>query len=111
MTGSSSDRSPFPGNGPDPSGPGNTKRQQLVRAVRFWKLSISDIWLHYFSLGGTVGEYELDAYVNASYQLSALQHDIAAQAVNELIDRMPKPPRAAYSDEADIETDSDHDDG
>lgn len=110
MTGSSSDRSPFPDNGPEASGAGDAKRQQLARAVRFWKLSTSDIWLHYFSLGGTVGEYELDAYVNASYQLSALQHDILAQAVNELIDSMPEPPRAAYSDDEDLDADSNRDD-
>lgn len=74
-------------------------RRQLARAVRYWRMSVKDIWLHYFSLGGSVGEYELDAYINSSYALSSLQHDILAQAINELIDAQPEPPRATYSDD------------
>lgn len=72
-------------------------RRGLTDAVRHAQLEVQDLWLHYFSLGGTAGEYELDAYINASYSLPTLQHDILAQTVNEMIDQLPPPPRAPFS--------------
>lgn len=80
-------------------------RAKLAETVRYWNLPIRGIWLHYFSLGGDVGEYELDAYINASYALSALQHDILAQSINELIDERPLPPRAPYCDDVAVAPD------
>lgn len=89
------------GLGPQPEF-GEFHRKGLAETVRYWNLAVQGIWLHYFSLGGDVGEYELDAYINASYKLSPLQHDILAQAVNELIDMRPAPPRAPYSNDVSV---------
>lgn len=83
-----------------PANIGGSQRKLLAEAVRYCNLSVGGIWLHYFSLGGEAGEYELDAYINASYFLPAQQHDILAQAINELIDMRPPPPRAPLSDNA-----------
>lgn len=96
MTGPTPDTPSF---GEPEIGPDEQLRRQLAAAVRYWRMSLKDIWLHYFSLGGSVGEYELDAYINSSYTISTLQHDILAQAVNELSDAQPEPPRAPYSSE------------
>lgn len=88
-------------NGSHPEGSDVSQRRLLAKAVRHSDLRLKDLWLHYFSLGGTAGEYEIDAYINASFCLPALQHDILAQSVNEMIDLLPPPPRAPFSDEAD----------
>lgn len=73
------------------------QRRQLGEAVRHSRLTLNELWLYYFSLGGTAGEYEVDAYLNASYSLPSLQRDILAHAVNEMIDMLPPAPRAPYS--------------
>lgn len=103
MTGPTPDTPNF---GEPEIGPDERLRRQLSGAVRHWRMSVKDIWLHYFSLGGSVGEYELDAYINSSYTISNLQHDILAQAVNELIDAQPEPPRAPYSSEMHVRRDN-----
>ncbi len=95
-----------PGDDPRPDGPGyegsdETQRRILARAVRHSALPLKGLWLHYFSIGGTAGEYEIDAYINASYFLPTLQHDILAQSVNEMSDMLPPSPRAIFSDETD----------
>lgn len=90
---------PPSGQGTQSGGSEGTRRRLLAEAVRYSRLPLKDLWLYYFSLGGSAGEYELDAYINASYFLPALQHDILAQAVNEMIDSLPDPPRAPLSDD------------
>lgn len=84
---------------PPSGGTDAAQRQLLARAVRHSNLALKELWLHYFSLGGTAGEYEVDAYINASYSFPTLQHDILAQAVNEMIDSLPPRPRAPFSDD------------
>jgi hypothetical protein len=60
------------------------------------------LWLHYFSIGGDVGEYELDAYLHHSLLLPCLQRDLLAQAANEILLDVA-PPQAPYA--SDIRTD------
>lgn len=67
--------------GPDADGSDERQRRILAGAARHSALPLKGLWLHYFSIGGTAGEYEIDAYINASYFLPTLQHDILAQAV------------------------------
>ena len=67
--------------------------------MRHSDLPLKGLWLRYFSMGGTAGEYELDAYINGLYSLPVLERDILAQAVNEMIDMLPPPPRASYSND------------
>ncbi|NJC22599.1 hypothetical protein BJ994_001675 [Arthrobacter pigmenti] len=76
-----------------------TQRRLIGKAVRHSRLAINDVWMYYFSIGGTVGEYEIEAFLHASYSLPPLQRDILAHAVNEMIDELAPPPRAPYCDD------------
>jgi len=58
-----------------------------------------DLWLRYFSIGGMVGEYEVDAYLQSLHSLPPLQKDLLAHAANELIDELPARPRAPYTEQ------------
>jgi hypothetical protein len=80
----------------DPSEP--EQRAMLRSALQAAGISVGDLWLHYFSLGGAVGEYEVEAYLQGLLALPALQRDLLAMAANELIEEIPRP-RAPYSDE------------
>jgi hypothetical protein len=73
------------------------QRIQLLRAIRYAQIDAGELWLHYFGLGGDAGEYEVEAYLHGSFTLPPLQRDLLAHAANELIDRLPPPPRAPYS--------------
>lgn len=73
------------------------QRIHLLRAIRHANIDSSDLWLHYFGLGGDAGEYEVEAYLHGSFTLPPLQRDLLAHAANELIDKLPPPPRAPYS--------------
>lgn len=70
-------------------------RKALVKAG----IRHGDLWLRYFSIGGIVGEYEVDAYIQSLLSLPADQRDLLAHAANELIDEIPPLPRAPYTDD------------
>jgi len=74
---------------------GNTD-PRLREAFQAADLSVDDLWLRYFSLGGDADRFELDAYLNGAITLPVLQHDILAHAINERLDEIA-PPRAPYS--------------
>ncbi|MDQ0734579.1 hypothetical protein [Arthrobacter agilis] len=73
------------------------QRIHLLRAIRHAHIEPGELWLHYFGLAGDAGEYEVEAYLHGSFTLPPLQRDLLAHAANELIDRLPAPPRAPYS--------------
>ncbi|WNG92864.1 hypothetical protein [Mycobacterium sp. ITM-2016-00318] len=73
-------------------------RQRFNQAFEAADLTLDELWMRYFSLGGNAGHFELDAYLNGAIALPPLQHDILAQAINERLDEMA-PPRAPYSDD------------
>lgn len=62
-------------------------------------------WLRYFSIGGGVSPFEVDAYLHHSLLLPRLQRDLLAQAANELLAEV-RPPRAPFASDV-----MDHDDG
>jgi hypothetical protein len=70
--------------------------QRFHDAVEACDLTVSELWLRYFSLGGDAGEMEVDAYINGAIAMPALQHDVLAHAINERLDEL-EPPRAPYS--------------
>jgi hypothetical protein len=76
----------------------NSLSQRFHDAVESCGLSVSELWLRYFALGGDAGEIELDAYLNGAIAFPALQHDLLAHAINERLDEIA-PPRAPYSDD------------
>lgn len=83
-----------------------SQRIALAAAIRAAYISPGDLWLKYFSLGGTVGEYEVAAYLQGMLSLPDLQRDLLAHAVNELIDDIPPLPRATFSDDVDVQRES-----
>ncbi|MCQ6272964.1 hypothetical protein M8J71_21120 [Pseudarthrobacter sp. R1] len=68
----------------------------LRKALHHAGIRHGDLWLRYFSIGGTVGEYEVDAYIQSLMSLPPDQRDLIAHAANELIDEFPPLPRAPY---------------
>jgi hypothetical protein len=75
------------------------QRRQIGRAMSGAGLSLPEVWLHYFSITGVIGEYEIDAYLNQMIDLPAAECDTLAHAINELIDDLPSLGRAPYRDE------------
>jgi hypothetical protein len=70
--------------------------QLFLDAFEGCGLSVSQLWLRYFALGGDASEMEVDAYLNGAIALPSIQHDILAHAINERLDELA-PPRAPYS--------------
>lgn len=84
-------------NKPHPSDQLEQEQSRLLRnAMTSSCITSGDLWLRYFSLGGNVGEYEVDAYVQSLLSLPPHQRDLIAHAANELIDELPSAPRAPY---------------
>lgn len=61
------------------------------------------LWLYYFSIGGQVSEFELDAYLHHSLVLERLQRDLLAQAANEILTDLAPPPAPYAADLADAD--------
>lgn len=74
------------------------QRRMLRAALKAAGLKPGDLWLNYFSIGGAVGEYEVEAYLQGLLSLPPIQRDLLATAANELIDDLPRP-RAPYSED------------
>ena len=70
-------------------------QRELSRAFSHAELTVQELWLRYFALGGDAGPTEIDAYLNGLMGLSEFQHNILALAVNERLAEMP-PPQAPY---------------
>lgn len=49
-------------------------------------LSVSQLWWHYFSLGGDTGELEIDSYLHQALHLPRLDRELLDHAAQELID-------------------------
>ncbi len=74
------------------------QQRMLAVALKSVQINVGEHWLKYFSLGGEVGEYEVEAYLQGLLSLPVLQRDLLAMAANELIDKFPQG-NAPYSDE------------
>jgi hypothetical protein len=70
--------------------------ERLHEAYEASRLTVPELWLRYFALGGEASEMEVDAYLNGALALPAFQHDMLAHAINERLDEI-EPPRAPYS--------------
>ncbi|MEW1820368.1 hypothetical protein AB0323_06170 [Arthrobacter sp. NPDC080031] len=74
------------------------QQRMLAAAMKSAQINVGELWLKYFSLGGEVGEYEVEAYLQGLLSLPVLQRDLLAMAANELIDTLAQG-HAPYSDE------------
>jgi hypothetical protein len=75
------------------------QRRQTMRAMAQAGLALPEVWLYYFSITGSVDEYEIDAYLNQMIVLPAIECDKLAHAINELIGQRPPVTRAPYRDD------------
>ena len=80
----------------DDDGVGREQARLLREAVLRSGIEVKQLWFRYFSLGGSAGEIEVDAYLHHCMGLPLFQRDLLAHAANELIARQP-PPRAPYT--------------
>ena len=76
-------------------------RSQLAKAFESSGFSVGQLWLGYFALGGSAGRFEVEAYLAGLMPLSAHEHNVLAQAINERLAELPPPPRAPYRDPED----------
>lgn len=78
------------------------QRRQLAQVLKVANISVGQLWLRYFGSGGTVGDYDVDAYIQGLISLPALQRDILALSANELVDELPPLPRAPLSEDIEV---------
>ncbi|WP_279536033.1 PP2C family protein-serine/threonine phosphatase [Blastococcus xanthinilyticus] len=60
-------------------------------------LSLEQLWVRYFALGGTADLMEVDAYLSGLATLPDDQHDLLAHAVNERLDELLARHRVPYT--------------
>ncbi|MCB5290735.1 hypothetical protein [Arthrobacter sp. SO3] len=74
------------------------QRRRFAASLRHAGVSIEELWLRYFTLGGQAGQFEVEAYIHGAIALPALQRDVLAHALNERLDEMYSgAARAPYS--------------
>ncbi|MEV6623378.1 hypothetical protein AB0M83_16685 [Amycolatopsis sp. NPDC051106] len=73
------------------------QRQRLVRCFARADLTLQQLWMRYFALGGSVDLLEVDAYLNGAMPLPGVQRDMLAHAVNERLDELLGRDRVPYS--------------
>jgi len=61
------------------------ERTRLNTALLAADITVSELWLRYFSMSGTAGEYEVHAYAEGLISLPAPQRALLALAAQELI--------------------------
>ncbi|WP_461187634.1 hypothetical protein [Arthrobacter sp. Z4-13] len=65
------------------------QRSQLNFTLREADITVAELWLRYYSISGSVGEYEVQAYMEGLISLPALQRDLLAMAAREIISEAP----------------------
>jgi hypothetical protein len=73
------------------------QRQSLAATLRYAGLTLEQLWIHYFALGGDAALLEVDAFMNGAMTLPSMQRDVLAQAVNEHLDDGTRPQPVPYS--------------
>ena len=66
----------------------NEQRRALDVGYRRAELTLEQLWLRYFALGGVAGLVEVEAYLHGMLALPPVQRDILAHAVNERLDEL-----------------------
>ena len=73
------------------------QRRALDVGYRRAELTLEQLWVRYFALGGVAGADEVEAYLGGVLPLPPLQRDILAQVVNERLDELTWRHRVPYS--------------
>jgi hypothetical protein len=77
--------------------PEERQRSALQAAREHAGLSLEDLWMRYFALGGDADLMDVDAHLSGLTLLPVLQRDILAHAVNERLDELITQHRVPYS--------------
>lgn len=77
--------------------PEEEQRRLLAACFARSDLTLEQLWMRYFALGGSLSLLELDAYLNGLFALPRVDRDMLAHAVNERLDEVTGPARAPYS--------------
>ncbi|MEP7025322.1 MAG: serine/threonine-protein phosphatase, partial [Actinomycetota bacterium] len=82
--------------------PERERTQQHLQAAgaQAARLSLEQLWMRYFRLGGDAGLLEIEAYLGGPEPLAAMQRDILAHTINERLDELSWALRVPYSREA-----------
>lgn len=72
------------------------QRRVLTLAYRRAELTLEDLWLRYFGLGGTASPMEVDGHLHGLMSLPPMQRDVLAHAINERLDELAHPARVPY---------------
>lgn len=64
------------------------QHERTYEALACSGLTLGEVVQHYLNMGGSMDEFEVDAYLNGLMPFSAQERDCVSQAVNELIDDM-----------------------
>ncbi|WP_235783376.1 PP2C family protein-serine/threonine phosphatase [Amycolatopsis orientalis] len=84
--------------------PADEQRRIVAACFARTGLTVEELWLRYFALGGDVSELELDAFLRGLADLPRIQRDMVAHAVNERLDEVTEGRRAPYSGGTDGDT-------
>ncbi|MCW2700650.1 MAG: protein serine/threonine phosphatase [Blastococcus sp.] len=82
---------------PEGSPPGNEERSSLQSAFEHTDLTLEQLWMRYFALGGEADLVDVDAHLSGLLSLPAHQHDMLAHAINERLDEVVSEHRVPYS--------------
>lgn len=72
------------------------ERVALPDAFARADVSVQELWLRYFALGGDVGVFETDAFLHGLMPLAPLEHDRLAVALNEYLNDRHQPFQVPY---------------
>ena len=75
---------------------GDRAADSVVRAFARSGLTVSELWLRYFSVGGTSGPGDLTEFVDGDAQLDSAEQDLVAQVINEQLEVTRARNRATY---------------
>lgn len=75
--------------------------KQLRQALPLAGLGVGELWLRYFGIGGSAGQFEIEAYLYAAHSLPTLERDLVAHAINERFMDLGLDVRVPYSTEID----------
>jgi hypothetical protein len=82
---------------PDRASPEEEQQSALRAAFELADLSLEQLWLRYFALGGSADLMEVDAHLSGLMGFPATERDMLAHAVNERLDELMAQRRAPYS--------------
>jgi hypothetical protein len=82
---------------PDQAPPEDPSLAALRSAFQRTELTLEQLWMRYFALGGSADLMELDAHLAGLLALTAHEQDMLAHAVNERLDELSLRHRAPYS--------------